>query len=56
MKNKIVFLVWMIFMIAVCILIISCIALGAYAYIKYGSSPITEIPSWAFFFMGGAGK
>ena len=42
--------------IAFCLFVIICIGWTIYAFVKYGGKPITEIPSWALWFMFGGNK
>jgi hypothetical protein len=57
MKNKIVDKLKMVGIITILIivvgLILSIIGVEIYVWIEYGNKPITEIPSWALWFMFG---
>ena len=45
-----VFSIWAA-MIVVCLFIVIYIGWTIYAFAKYGNQPITEVPSWALWFM-----
>ena len=47
MKDIIMFIVWGMLGIFAGI----CIFWSIYAFVKYGNMPITEVPSWALWFM-----
>lgn len=35
------------------LLLLAVIVIDVYAFIKYGDTPITEVPAWAYFFLFG---
>lgn len=55
MKNKIdwKFVALMVVIVIVGIIAMICVGWSIYAFVKYGDKPITEIPSWALWFMFG---
>ena len=42
--------------IVICLFVVIYIGWTIYAFVKYGNQPITEIPSWALWFMFGGNK
>ena len=60
MKAKIKdFMFWFLINTAVVLLIafcLICIGWSIYAFVKYGNKPISEVPSWALWFMFGGGN
>ena len=45
------FVALMIAIVVVGIVALICVGWSIYAFVKYGNKPITEIPSWALWFM-----
>lgn len=38
------------------LIVLVVIVIDVYAFIKYGNTPITEVPAWAYFFLMGGRK
>jgi len=50
--NDIIVYIYIILLASTPLFILGYIALRIYVFFAYGSAPITEIPSWAFWIMG----
>ena len=50
--NTIIAFIYMFMLVSTPIIVLGYIALRIYVFFAYGSAPITEIPSWAFWIMG----
>jgi len=51
-QNEIIAFIYMFMLVSTPIIVLGYIALRIYVFFAYGSAPITEIPSWAFWIMG----
>ena len=52
MNSKIALLLFVI----ICVIIVFCVALKIFVFVKYGDTPIGEIPTWAYVFLNSNGK
>ncbi len=50
--NNIIVYIYITLLASTPLIILGFIALRIYVFFAYGSTPITEIPSWAFWIMG----
>lgn len=50
--NKIIAFIYVFILASMLFIVFGYIALQIYVFFAYGSAPITEIPSWAFWIMG----
>lgn len=55
MKNKPTFIEILI-VLAIVAVVFLCLFFPIYGFIKYGNSPITEVPAWYYFIMTQGGK
>lgn len=53
MKDKIKYYLIMISLALLTLFMVGIICLDLWAYIHYANTPITEVPAWAFFILGG---
>lgn len=50
--NKIIAFIYVFILASMLFIVLGYIALLIYVFFAYGSTPITEIPSWVFWIMG----